>query len=109
MKELGISDPAFTKIIRECFNLLDLNVFFTVGRDECRAWPIKKNASAFDAAGKIHSDIQKGFIRAVVLSFDEFKNDPREETFKTKAVQERKEYTMNDGDLVEFRFNVNKK
>jgi ribosome-binding ATPase len=106
MNEMNLSDSAFDRIVKACFNLLGLNVFFTVGKDECRAWPVKADASAFEAAGKIHSDIQRGFIRAMILPYNDFRSEPDVETFKTKAVQHKKEYIMQDGDIVEYRFNV---
>ena len=108
MEDMGISEPAFEKVITSCFRLLGLQVFFTVGKDECRAWPVKKDSTAFEAAGKIHSDIQRGFIRAMVLPYARFEEEPDVGTFKLKAVQQRKDYIVNDGDIVEYRFSVAK-
>ena len=108
MAEMGIVEPAFEKVIKACFELLGLQVFFTVGRDECRAWPIRRGLTAYEAAGKIHSDIQRGFIRAMVLPYERFKEESNVETFKLKAMQEKKDYLMKDGDIVEYRFNVAK-
>jgi hypothetical protein len=106
MKDLGLKDPAFDRIIRGCFAMLDLKVFFTVGDDECRAWPVVRAATAFDCAGAIHSDLQRGFIRAMVLPYADFAAAPTPDTFKHKARQEKREYAVQDGDLIEIRFNV---
>jgi GTP-binding protein YchF len=106
MAELGISEAALDRIVAACFGLLGMQVFFTVGEDECRAWTIAHGDSAFVAAGKIHSDIQRGFIRAMVLPYAAFDADPATATFKNRAAQQRKDYAMQDGDLVEFLFNV---
>lgn len=108
MADLGLRESAFRRITQACNDLLGLQVMFTVGPDECRAWPIPREATAYDAAGAIHTDFQRGFIRAVVLGYDEWAADPRPETFKEKARQEKKDYVMQDGDIVEFRFNVSK-
>ena len=106
MTDLGIEEPAFSRIVRACLDLVGLQVFFTVGPDECRAWTIAKTATAFAAAGAIHSDIQRGFIRAMVLPYSAFAEAPIEDTFKGSAVQEKKDYAMQDGDIVEFKFSV---
>ena len=108
MKDLGLHESAMSRILGACFKLLGLQVFFTVGPDECRAWPIPHGSTAFDAAGAIHSDFQKGFIRAMVLSYAAFAAAPTEATFRLHAQQQKREYPMQDGDLVEFRFSVNK-
>ncbi len=108
MADLGIHEPAFQRIIRACFEVMGLRVFFTVGDDECRAWPIPRNMTAFDSAGQIHSDIQRGFIRAMVMPYSQFDAAPEEGTFKANAVQQRKDYIMQDGDIVNFLFNVSK-
>ena len=104
--ELGILEGTPDRIIAACFDLLDLQVFFTAGKSECRSWSIKKGATAYEAAGKIHSDLQKGFIRAVVLPFAEFASAPRVDTFQKQAQQKRKDYRIQDGDIVEIRFST---
>ena len=106
MKDLGLKDPAFDRVIRGCFAMLDFKVFFTVGEDECRSWPVPRSATAFDCAGAIHTDLQRGFIRAVVLPYADFAAAPTPDTFKHKARQEKREYAVQDGDLIEIRFNV---
>lgn len=108
MEELGIRDRALDRIIRDSYRLLGLISFFTVGEDECRAWSIRKDTSAVEAAGVIHSDIQRGFIRAEVVphetllergSFADCKKDG-------SLRLEGKTYIVKDGEVVHFRFNV---
>ncbi len=108
MADLGIAEPAFKRILKAAYQLLNLQVFFTVGHDECRAWPMPKGGTAYDAAGAIHSDFQRGFIRAIDLPYAEFAANPTPDTFKREATQKRKEDLVQDGDLIEFRFNVSK-
>lgn len=108
MADLGIAEPAFSRIVQACLDLVGLQVFFTVGPDECRAWPIAKSSSAYDAAGAIHSDIQRGFIRASVMPYAVFAESPSPDQFKDSAVQQKKDYIMQDGDIVEFKFSVSK-
>jgi ribosome-binding ATPase YchF (GTP1/OBG family) len=88
--------------------LLDLISFLTVGEDECRAWPIKRGASAHRAAGKIHSDIERGFIRAEVVRFEDLIEYGSEARCREhgKLRLEGKDYTVQDGDVIHFRFNV---
>ncbi len=106
MTDLGLEDPAFDRVIASCFEMLGLKVFFTVGEDECRSWPVARDATAYDCAGAIHSDLQRGFIRAVVLPYSEFEANPDPKTFKSEARQEKKDYLVSDGGLIEIRFNV---
>ncbi|HKG22952.1 MAG TPA: redox-regulated ATPase YchF [Blastocatellia bacterium] len=108
LQDLGIVETARNRFIRAAYARLDLISFLTAGEDECRAWPIKRGTSAHRAAGKIHSDIERGFIRAEVVRFEdliELKSEARcREAGKLRL--EGKEYTVQDGDVINFRFNV---
>ena len=108
MKDLGITEPCLNRLIRTSYELLGLISFFTVGEDECRAWSVKKDASAVDAAGTIHTDFAKGFIRAEVVSYADFHASPSYKDLRAKgrARLEGKEYSVQDGDVIEFRFSV---
>jgi len=108
LEDLKISEPATEKLIRATYELVGLQSFFTVGDDECRAWTIKKNTRAQKAAGEIHSDMEKGFIRAEVVAFDEFIQHGSLHACKEKGVLrlEGKEYIVQDGDIISVRFNV---
>ncbi|RKX68106.1 redox-regulated ATPase YchF [candidate division TA06 bacterium] len=108
MEELGVSESAIEIVKKATFNRLGLISFFTVGKDEVKAWPIKKGTTAQKAAGKIHSDIEKGFIKAQVVHFNDFKNNPDFGVLKEKGLLklEGKDYIVEDGDIIEFRFNV---
>jgi hypothetical protein len=108
MADLGIKKPAINKFVQSCYSTLGLISFLTVGKDEVRAWPIKKGTSALDAAGKIHSDIKRGFIRAETMAYDDLKQLGDEKAVKAagKARLEGKTYSVNDGDVISFRFNV---
>ena len=105
---LGLSEPAIGRFIREAYKLLDLISFLTAGPDECRAWPIRRGLSAQKAAGKIHSDIERGFIRAEVTHWDDLVRLGSEAKCREagKLRLEGKEYVVNDGDVINFRFNV---
>lgn len=108
MKDLGIAEPALNKFVASCYRALGLISFLTVGSDEVRAWPIAKNTTAHEAAGKIHSDIKRGFIRAETFAYDDLKELGSEKALKAagKIRLEGKEYTVKDGDIINFRFNV---
>ncbi len=108
MKELGIKEPAADKFVRGCYAAMGLISFLTVGEDEVRAWPIKQGTIALDAAGKVHSDIQRGFIRAETFSYADIKELGDEKKLKAagKIRLEGKEYVVKDGDIINFRFNV---
>ncbi|MFC1856005.1 redox-regulated ATPase YchF [Thermodesulfobacteriota bacterium] len=109
LEDLQIKEPALDKLIHLSYKLLGLMPFFTVGVDEVRAWTIKKNTTAAKAAGKIHSDIERGFIRAEVISYDDYMSvDYNMVKAKEKGLVrlEGKSYIMQDGDIVNFRFNV---
>lgn len=108
IEELGITEPSLNRLIRGGFKLLGLITYFTAGEKEVRAWTIKKGTLAPKAASEIHSDIEKGFIRAEVVSFDKFIEYNGWSGSKEKGVMrlEGKEYVVNDGDVMFFRFNV---
>ncbi len=105
---LGLGEPARNVFIRSAYDLLDLISFLTAGPDECRAWPIRRGTVARKAAGKVHSDIERGFIRAEIYRPEDLKEAKTEAALKTqgKIRVEGKEYVMQDGDVVNFRFNV---
>jgi len=107
--ELGLSAPAHQLVAQAIFGALGLISFFTVGEDECRAWPIRADSSALEAAGEIHTDLQRGFIRAQVVSFEDFQRAGG--TLKACREQgllrtEGKTYRVQDGDILEIRFSV---
>lgn len=108
MKDLGMTESAANKFVRSCYSALGLINFFTVGDDETRAWPILAGTMALDAAGKIHSDIKRGFIRAETISFADLKHLGDEKAVKAagKTRLEGKSYIVQDGDIINFRFNV---
>jgi ribosome-binding ATPase len=108
MSDLGITESALDRVIRRSFALLGLMPFFTVGPDECRAWTIRGGATAVEAAGEIHSDIQRGFIRAEVVSYDDLiaAGGLTEARKLGRLRREGKEYVVQDGDVINFLFNV---
>ncbi len=108
LESLGLAEPGLNKIIRAGYGLLGLQTYFTVGPKEARAWTIRKGAKAPEAAGAIHTDFERGFIRAEVISFADFVALKGEQGAKDagKMRQEGKEYVFVDGDVVLFRFNV---
>jgi len=108
LKELGIEEPASNRLIRTCYQLLGLISFITVGEDEVRAWTVRGNTNAVVAAGKIHSDIERGFIRAEVISYDDFIASGSMHTAREKGLLrlEGKTYEVQDRDIINFRFNV---
>jgi ribosome-binding ATPase YchF (GTP1/OBG family) len=97
-------------LVKAAYSLLKLRTFFTCGTDECRAWTFKEGMTAPECAGIIHTDFQKGFIKAEVYDFEDLKTYGTELAVKEagKLRQEGKEYRMKDGDVVFFRFNVTK-
>merc|ERR1712212_671920 len=99
---------ALDKIIKAGFSALQLQYFFTAGKDEVKAWTIQKGTKAPQAAGKIHTDFEKGFIMAEVMKFDDFKEAGSEQACKAvgKYRQEGKQYTVIDGDIIFFKFNA---
>ncbi len=108
LEDLGLTESALTRFIRTAYGLLDLISFFTVGADEVRAWPILRSTKAKQAAGKIHSDLERGFIRAEVIPYDHFiacgSEHAARDTGHLKV--EGKDYTVMDGDILHIRFNV---
>lgn len=108
LEALGMDESGLDKVIKESYDLLGLMSFLTAGKPEVRAWTIKKGTKAPEAAGKIHSDIQRGFIRAEVVSYDDLIKLGSLNEVKEKGLvrSEGKDYIMQDGDVVLFRFNV---
>jgi len=108
LEELGLNESGLDKLIRVSYSLLGLMNFFTAGEPEVRAWTIRKGTKAPQAAGKIHSDIERGFIRAEIVSFDDLMACGSNQGAKEKGLVrlEGKEYIMQDGDVTYFRFNV---
>lgn len=106
--EMGLTESGLVRLTREAYALLDLITFFTAGETESRAWPIPKHTKAPQAAGKIHSDMERGFIRAEVYHYDDLMACGAEAKVKEKGLfrLEGKEYVMQEGDIVYFRFNV---
>jgi ribosome-binding ATPase YchF (GTP1/OBG family) len=105
---LGLAEPAAGRFIRAAYALIDLISLLTAGEDECRAWPIRAGTTAQKAAGKIHSDIERGFIRAEVMRWDDLCKLGSEAKCReaAKLRLEGKEYVVADGDVINFRFNV---
>ena len=108
LAELGLSEPAMGRFVRAAYAALDLISFLTAGEDECRAWTIRRGTTALKAAGKIHSDIERGFIKAEVMHFDDFVVLRSEAKMREagKLRLEGKEYVVKDGDIVHFRHNT---
>ena len=108
LKEVGLLEPGVNKLIRAAYSLLDLETFFTVGPKEIRAWTIKRGVTASKAAGVIHSDLERGFIRAEVMKYDDFVTLGSEHACKEKGKLsvEGKNYIVQDGDILHIRFNV---
>lgn len=108
LAELGIGKSGLDRLIAECYDLLGLISFLTAGADECRAWTIRKGTKAPQAAGKIHTDFERGFIRAEIVSFDDLAANGSMAACKEKGLvrSEGKDYVMQDGDVALFRFNV---
>lgn len=108
MADLGIQEPALHKLIRTSYELLGLISFFTVGEDECRSWTIRRGAKAQQAAGVIHSDLEKGFIRAETVHYEDLIAQGNMHACRDKGLLrlEGKEYVVKDGDILNIRFNV---
>lgn len=109
MEDLGIKEPGRERLIRDAYCLLGLISFFTTGKDEVRAWTLKKGSHAVDAAGTIHSDLARGFIRAQVVHYNDF--EECDHSFSAcreagKLKLEGRDYEVKDGDLIEIRFNI---
>lgn len=108
LSDLGLDEPGVSKLIKAAYRLLNLQTYFTAGEKEVRAWTIHKGDTAPQAAGVIHTDFEKGFIRAEVIKFNDFINFKSEAAVKEagKLSVEGKEYIVQDGDVMHFRFNV---
>jgi ribosome-binding ATPase YchF (GTP1/OBG family) len=108
LNEFNISESAMNRVIRESYKILGLISFFTIGKDEIRAWTIKNGTQALHAAEAVHSDIKKGFIRAEVLSYDDLMQAGTYADARKKGTVrlEGKTYEVRDGDIINFRFNV---
>ncbi len=108
MAELNLDEPGLNRVIRAGYALLGLQTFFTAGEKEVRAWTVKKGSTAPQGAGRIHTDFEKGFIRAEVVGYDDYVSNKGESGAKDagKWRLEGKEYLMQEGDVVHFRFNV---
>ncbi len=108
LEELGLDEPGVHRLIRSAYKLLDLDTYFTAGEKEVRAWTVKKGSTGPQAAGVIHTDFEKGFIRAEVMKYEDFIELGSESAVKEagKFKIEGKEYVVQDGDIMHFRFNV---
>ncbi len=108
LKDMGIDESALDKVIHATYELLGLITFLTAGEKEVRAWTIRRGSTAKEAAGAIHSDIEKGFIRAEVLSWADFEKYRDFKKAKEVGVLrlEGKDYIVQDGDIITFRFNI---
>lgn len=108
LDELGLEEPGVNRLIRSAYKLLDLDTYFTAGVKEVRAWTVKKGSTGPQAAGVIHTDFEKGFIRAEVMKYIDFVSLRSEQAVKEagKFKVEGKEYIVQDGDIMHFRFNV---
>jgi GTP-binding protein YchF len=107
-KDLGLSEPGLNRLIKAGYDLLGLATFLTAGEDESRAWTIKKGFLAPQAAGVIHTDFERGFIRAEVMSFEDLQRLGNEKAVRDAGLlkSEGKDYAVKDGDIIEFKFNV---
>ena len=108
MADLNIKEPAADKFVRSCYAAMGLISFLTVGEDEVRAWPIRRDLPALEAAGKVHTDIKRGFIRAEVMAYEDLRSLGDEKSMRAagKMRLEGKTYVVQDGDIINFRFNV---
>ncbi len=108
LEDIGVQEPGSSKLIRSTYNLLNLHTFFTAGKKEVRAWTVGIGQNAYDAAGQIHSDFQKGFICSEVISYNDYIDNGSEIKSKEagKMRLEGKDYIVEDGDIMHFRFNI---
>ena len=108
LETLGLSEPGLNRLIREAYHLLGLQTYFTVGPKEARAWTVRRGAKAPEAAGVIHGDFERGFIRAETIDYDSFVKFGGEQGARDagKLRSEGKDYVVQDGDVLHFRFNV---
>jgi ribosome-binding ATPase YchF (GTP1/OBG family) len=108
MQDLGLSGFSRGDVVRKIFAAMGMQVFFTVGEDECRAWPIPTGVEAVEAAGAIHTDLSRGFVRAEVVAYPDFKQCGSMKEAKTKGVYrlEGKTYVVKDGDIMHILASV---
>src|SRR5687768_17659514 len=108
LAELGLTETGLARVIRAGYDLLHLTTFFTVGPKEARAWTVEKGSKAPQAAGEIHTDFERGFIRAETIAYDDYIALSGEAGARDagKLRQEGKEYVVKDGDVLHFKFNV---
>ena len=108
LEDLGLTESGVDKLTRAAYHLLGLGTYFTAGEKEVRAWTFKRGIKAPQAAGIIHSDFERGFIRAITMSYDDLINYGSEKAVKEagRLREEGKDYVVQDGDIMEFRFNV---
>jgi ribosome-binding ATPase YchF (GTP1/OBG family) len=108
LREMGLPEPGLDVLIRAAYKLLGLETFFTAGPKEAHAWTIHRGSKATQAAGAIHSDFERGFIRAETVSYDDYVSSGGEQGARTagKMRSEGKDYEVRDGDVILFRFNV---
>ncbi|MGZ5088584.1 MAG: DUF933 domain-containing protein, partial [Usitatibacter sp.] len=108
LDDMGMTEPGLDRLIHATYDLLGLQTYFTAGEKEVRAWTVKKGATAPQAAGVIHTDFEKGFIRAEVIAYDDYVKLGGEAKAKEagKMRLEGKDYIVKDGDVMHFRFNV---
>ncbi len=108
LDDLGVAEPAHDRLVKACYESVGLISFLTIGDDEVRAWPIRRGVDAVEAAGKVHTDIARGFIRAETVSYNDLKaaGDMKAAKAAGKIRLEGKTYIVQDGDIINFRFNV---
>jgi ribosome-binding ATPase YchF (GTP1/OBG family) len=108
LEEFGVSQPGLESVIEACYRALDLITFLTTGEDETRAWEVRSGATAPEAAGVIHTDLQRGFIRAEVVGYDDLVAVGGWNRAKAKGLLrvEGKDYVVREGDILHVRFNV---
>ena len=108
LSEFGIQEPGLNLAVRLAYDLLGLMSFFTVGEDEVRAWTVNRGASAVEAAGAIHTDLQRGFIRAEVIGYEDMIQSGTMAVARQKGLLrlEGRDYVVQDGDILNIRFNV---
>ncbi|MEX2379232.1 MAG: DUF933 domain-containing protein, partial [Vicingaceae bacterium] len=108
LEDAGLNEPGVNKLIKAAYRLLDLETYFTAGKKEVRAWTIRRGMTAPQAAGVIHTDFERGFIKAEVIKFDDWVKYGSEQAAKEagKMNMEGKEYIVQDGDVMHFKFNV---
>ena len=108
LDDLGLDEPGVSKLIKKAYSLLNLQTYFTAGEKEVKAWTIKKGMTAPEAAGVIHTDFQKGFIKAEVIKYSDFISAGSEDEAKKLGYlkSEGKDYIVEDGDMIHFRYNV---